>query len=494
MTVLRLPALPWWVALVGGAAYGVFARDQLREGLGVSDLVLAVVMPSQFTSYVLLPIALLVATARARRSTQAVRVIRHGSRRGLALSLMLEALRFSAGLVVAAVVGSAVAGIGLPFSAPADLEAVQLTGSPIAWPAFVAAQLLALTLAVTAVQLVCTVPSVLGLPRSYALDGAVASALWVAVVGSFNGLWPDDVARPVWCAFVVASCGTTTEGLATAAVALGTAVVGVLLAAAAVDLHHRGRGSVALAPRVVVALTVVILVTVTSSLAIADSAPPDAPLEELVAAALSGDAASPITLLLALCSFAAMLLVFSLRLDGASAGFADLERLRAGSWLVAAARALLAATVIAFVVRAGALLGAWMPLALTGRSTVSDPSSFLLGALVFVVVGSLWWGLLALAVALVVRRWSRAAMVVPVACAVAVTLQLVRLVAGSGEQSTLWPALDAFAEPLAGGPGRPIEAGVVLIIAAGFLTGARVALARARRAPRSARTPQEAVS
>lgn len=494
MTALRAPRLSWWAALAGGFGYGIVAREQLREGLGVTDLVLAVVMPSQLTSYVLLPIAFVVATGRARRATTALRALRYGARRQLGLALVLDGLRLSAGLVLAAVLGSAAAGIGLPLSAPADLEAVGLTGPPLEWPVVISTQLMALTFAITAVQLVCTVASVLALPRSFALSAAVSAALWVGIVGSFNGLWPAELARPVWCAFVTASCGTAAEGLATAVVALVTAIAGVLLAGVIVDLHVRRNGSIAPVARVAVALALVVLVTAPTVLAVAAGAPDEAALETVVAFALSGDAASPTTLLLALCSFAAMLLVFSLRLDGAAAGFADLERLRSGSWLVASARTLLAATAIALVVRTGAVVAAWVPVALTGRVAVADPSSFALSALVFVTVGSLWWGLLALAVAAAVSRWTRASMIVPIACAVAVTIQLVRLVAGSGEQAALWPALDAFADPLAGGAGRLVEAVAVLLIAAGILIGGRVALARARRAPRPVRSHQEAVT
>lgn len=491
MGVMRRPSVGTSTAIVVAImafGYGLFERSAASGLVGLPDVVGSVITSRPFATFILLPAALVAVASFVHVANADVVRVRRGSAYRSVAALVRESAQGALFLLIAGVLGSWAATIGLPPLNFSGAGSAVLDESAPVWITLIA-QFFGLACFVMCVTAPLSLLAATG-RGSIGLLIAASTGLWLIAAGALNGLWGEAFARPVYCAAIHANCATWAEGLATSTVLVGAVTAALLLISSILDRRLTRSTTVGKPTRSLVASVLIPLLTVPTALAIAGQFSEESHTEVVVQVALSGNPSSPLTFLLALCSFVVMLLFFSLRLDGASAGFADLELLRSGSWAVAAARTFISASRIAIVVRAAVLLATWLPIAISGRPVSGAPEAFVVGAVHYVIVGSLWWGLLALAVAFFASRLAHITMIVPAMCGTAVAVQLSRIAVGD----TVWPALDVFVEPSSLVTGRVIEGALITLVGAVIILGGRAALWRVRRASMSVTKTQETTS
>lgn len=456
-------------------AYGLWERSNAGADIGIPDVVASVVSSRPYISFVVLPIVLMMIAKSAQMELRAEVRMRRGSHRGTANALARAAGRHSVTVVSASVLGSWASAIGLgPLVFTGGGTAA--IDERIPWFLTVASQSTGLALFSFATSLVLgflTMSCGVSRPLAAIVGGGL---LWVVAAGSLNSLWGEVLSLPLACAGVAVNCGTWAAGLAWSLSAAAVALAATVSVATWTDRRHSYRLRVSNG-RVWVGSLIVAVITMWTTLAIADETGSDVTVETILFLAFSADPTSPRTFLLALGSFVVLLMAFSVRFDGASVGFADLERLRAGGVSAHAARILLTATGIGVVVRTSMLVAGWLPVAISGRAVETQPLPFLAGAVIFVLVGALWWGILGLAVGLAITHCRRIGMIVPIACGVAATLHVLRLSIG-GVSS---PSPDALVNPFAMTFGTAIEASIIVVAAASLVTAGYIDRWKARR-------------
>lgn len=492
VTALSLNAAVCLATGLLALCYGLYERSIISAELGILDVTASVLASRPFITFVLVPLAILAFAHAARAECPASVRIRRGSMRRTLTVLTLKAVTNAGMFVGALILGSWVSALGLSPWAFTQQGTATLASSMPSGAALIA-QIGGLTLFVAAVVLPLGILTLFSRDRP-AVGFIIGAICWFLPAGSINGLWDGVISNAVSCAAINANCASGGAAILSPIALLLVVSVAMLVFGAARDLHggHPRFGSKSIWSTLAVALAATLVSATTFSFAY--ESVDSASQIQIVQYSLSGDLSSPRTVLLALASFTAMLLVDGLKRDGAASGLADLELLRSGSWTFVAARSLIATLSIAFGIRLVLFVTSWASATLSGARLGGDLGAFVLSGAGFVILGALWWALLATAVSITALRFPHVTMIAPITCTVAVTITLLRLAAGSGEQAALWPALDAFADPFAGGAGRLVEAFAVLLIVAGILIGGRIALARTRRAPRTIPTHQEAVS